>query len=74
MLCVRFENGTNTNIQRAQLKCMTVDSLHSVKHVTADGVDLQTILLRFPSLPKPVEVRELVTWFGDDARFILANL
>ena len=45
-----------------------------VECVQADGDELHHILMEFKNLPRLVAHGKLVTWWGDHAKFIVANL
>lgn len=48
-----------------------------VEAVLADGEELEAIFKQFSGLPRPnglIQVVQPVAWFGDHARFIVANL
>lgn len=68
MLCIR---GTNVQWHVGE-PIPEVDILRVVA-VNADGDELQYIISRFPNLPY-CNHRGLVQWFGDHAKFIVANL
>jgi hypothetical protein len=48
--------------------------LHSELTVQADGHELDMLYLAFPNLPRCGPRFRVVTFVGDDAKFILANL
>lgn len=48
-------------------------NIHQVVEVQADGEELEMILLRQENLPVPNRGR-VMRWFGDHAKFIVANL
>ncbi len=46
--------------------------ISKVEEVQADGYELVRIMQQFKNLP--MHHNEIVHWFGDDAKFIIANL
>lgn len=48
--------------------------IHRVLSVQADNDELDHIMYKFPNLPMCKGGRRVVTWFGDHAKFIVANL
>jgi hypothetical protein len=46
----------------------------TVTEVQADGDELQMIRRCATGLPEPVGASKVVHWFGDHAKFIVANL
>lgn len=47
--------------------------IHRVIEVQADRSELEMIYLQLKNLPEAPD-RRMVSWFGDDAKFIVANL
>jgi len=45
---------------------------HEILYVCADGDELEKIRAEITGIP--MSTKRVVTWFGDDARFIVANL
>ena len=43
-----------------------------VAEVLADGTELEEVLLKIEGIPKCL--KRVQTWYGDDARYIVANL
>ena len=79
MLVIRLHDG-NRHWQFSKSKPqLTVPELLGLKHVSACGAELEEIQKRFPSLPFPMagnfdRISGSVTWWGDQARFIVSNL
>lgn len=74
MLIVRTTDGSNIPMTARYKRVLSVPEIVSIVHVTADGEDLDYIRTHF-SVPLPLPLsRDSVTWFGDHARFIVANL
>ena len=77
MLIVRTLDGVNmswTARKRGRL-VLSVPVMLGVVHVTADGEELDYIRAHFSGLPGVNGAEpESMTWFGDHARFIAANL
>ena len=46
--------------------------VHEVVSVSADGHELEKIRAEITGIP--MSKKRLVTWYGDDAKFIVANL
>ena len=53
-------------------RLFTKDLISLVEEVQADGDELQYILESFNNLPK-AGFRRVQRWFGDNAKFIVAN-
>lgn len=76
MLILRTLDGVNMSwsARRPHKLVLSVPMLLGVVHVTADAEELEYILAHFTGLPAVKDAQGSVTWFGDHARFIAANL
>ena len=73
MLYIKFNNGSDRewHVGRGnkEIKKYSVE----VSSIQADGDELEHIEDKFNNIPT-VKSERVVTWFGDDAKFIVANL
>ena len=46
--------------------------ISEIKEISADGDELEKIRAEITGIP--MSTKRVVTWYGDDARFIVANL
>lgn len=73
MLVIRLENGNRSWNVGQTAPQLSVPEIIGIKHVTADDSELNFIAAHFPSVPIPSH-KTSVSWWGDEARFIVANL
>jgi hypothetical protein len=74
MLIVRMDDGSNFGWHVGRCRPnFSVPQLLSVRYVMADMDELDHLRAIFPSLPTRAD-RDSMIWFGDHAKFILANL
>lgn len=47
-----------------------------IEYIVANGMELSLVLSRFQNIPKPEKFNQVdsVYWYGDHAKFIIANL
>ena len=73
MLYIKFNNGSDREwyVGRGpkEIKKYSLE----VSSVQADGDELEHIKDKFKNIPLSI-VERVVTWFGDNAKFIVANL
>lgn len=75
MISIVYKNGTSIECETIQK--MPRNDVMEVKMVAADGKELEAIGSQFKYIPGPnglLQVVEPVAWFGDHAKFIVANL
>lgn len=72
MLVVRTTEG-NILVRLEKRRSWSVPELLSIQHCTACDAELRFIKEHF-AVPIPHPLPERVIWFGDTARFIVANL
>lgn len=78
MIFVKYENGANDSFDLFDDGCDTLDSLnkaaHQIVQLTAIEESLSLILNLFCNIPRTYYSEEKITWFGDHAKFIVANI
>ena len=75
MLVIRTNDGNNRAWTiGAPRPAFTVPELHSIIHVNVFGPELDCLRLRFEGLPFPKSGEGAAVYFGDMAKFIVANL